>query len=138
MGYSGSCATGRICYGHSNARAGYGYSRGLSGKVGYSLSMPKSYGTDVNLDSYLMRGRQGIAGYVDSLIKSSLASLRTEYSYPAQKKEELYKNQEIMAGNELIMINTGREKLGVMIPSVPVYDLSSMRRPSIKLEARLN
>ena len=138
MGYSSTYAAGRINYGNSNARAGYGYSRGLSGRVGYSLAMPKSYGTDINMDSYLLRGKRGIAGYVKNLIKYSLASLKTGYSYPGQKKPEMYKVQEMMQGYELKMIKAGGGKLGAMIPDVPTYDLSSMRRPVSSLERRLN
>ncbi len=137
MGYSNSYATVKGNYSNSSARAGYGYSRGLTRRVSYSLAMPKSYGTDVNLDSYLMRGRKGIAGYVDNLVKYSLASLNTGYSYPGQKKQELYKVQEMMKNYEIRMIKGGG-KLGAMIPDVPMYDLSSMRRPVSNLERRLN
>ena len=139
MGYPNSYATGNGNYSNSSARPGYGYSRGLSGRVSYSLAMPKSYGTDVNLTSYLMRGRKGIAGYVGNLIKYSLASLKTGYSYPGQKKQELYKVQEMMKNYEFKMIKGGGGgKLGAMIPDVSMYDLQSTRRPVSNLERRLN
>lgn len=136
MGYSSSYTVGKGNYSNSSARAGYGYSGGLSGRMSYSLAMPKSYGTDVNLDSYLMRGGKGIAGYVGNLIKYSLASLKTGYSYPGQKKQELYKVQEMMKNYELKKLGGG--KLGAMIPDIPMYDLSSTRRPVSSLEKRLN
>ena len=138
MGYSSSYSTQGISYRNGNAKSSYGYGKGLSGRLSYSLVMPKTYGTDVNLDSYLMRGIRGIAGYVKNLIKYSLASMRTGYSYPGQKKQELYKVQEMMKNYELKMIKAGAGKPGVMIPNFPRYDLPSMRRPVINLEARLN
>jgi len=134
MGYSKPYATQGTSYGSGNARDGYG--RGLSGRVSYGLVMPKSYGTDVNLDSYLMRGRKGIAGYVGNLIKYSLASLKAGYSYLGQKKQELYKVEEMMRNYELKKLGGG--KLGAMIPDVPMYDLQSTRRPVSSLEKRLN
>src|SRR3989338_9061992 len=136
MGYSSSYATGKGNYSNSSARTCYGYSRGLTGRVSYNLAMPKSYGTDVNLDSYLMRGGKGIAGYVGNLIKYSLASLKAGYSYLGQKKQELYKAEEMMRNYELKKLGGG--KLGAMIPDVPMYDLQSTRRPVSSLEKRLN
>ena len=136
MGYSSSYAAGRINYSHSNARGGYGYSRSLSSGLGYSLAMPKSYGTDVDLKSYLGKSRLGLAGYVNNLLKYSLGNARANYLYPAQKKQELYKVEEMMRNYELKKLGGG--KLGAMIPNIPMYDLSSARRPVSNLERRLN
>ncbi len=103
----------------------------------YSLAMPKSYGTDVNLDSYLMKGRKGIASYVGNLIKYSLASLKTGYSYLGQKKQELYKVQEMMKNYELKKVGTMGSP-GLSMPQVSIYDLQSTRRPVSNLERMLN
>jgi hypothetical protein len=137
MGFSYAGESGKGNYGNSNARAGYGYSRGLSGRVSYSLAMPKNYGTDVNLDSYLMRGRKGISGYVGNLIKCSLASLKAGYSYLGQKKQELYKVEELMRNYELKKVGTMGNP-GLIMPQVSMYDLSSARMPVSNLERRLN
>ena len=138
MGYSSVYATGMGNYRNGSAKGSYGYSGGFSGRLSYRLVMPKSYGTDVNLDSYLRRNSRGLAGYVKNLIRYSLGSLKTGYSYLGRKKKELYKVQEMMKNYELKMVNGSGGKLGIMIPNVPMYDLSSMRRPVINLEARLN
>lgn len=113
---------------YSHASRGSGY--------GYSLAMPKSYGTDTHMESYLMKGKKGLAGYVDNFVRYSLGSIKAGYSYSAPKKEEFYKAQEMMKNYELKLFGGGG--LGVMMPAVQMYDLSSMRRPVLNLEKRLN
>lgn len=138
MGDSNSYLSSGSTYRKGSA-AGYGYSKGLSGILSYSIAMPKSYGTDIHFDSYLGRGKKGIAGYVDSLIKHSFTSLKNSYFYPIQKKEEPYKTKEMLKNYDLKMIKgCVSGKLGLMIPNVPIYDLPSMKRPVTKLETRLN
>ena len=134
MGYSCSSASGRIGYGNSNARGNYGYSRGLSGRVSYSLAMPKAYGTELSMDSYLVRGKKGIEGYAENLNKYSMGNVKPGYSYPLPRKQEPYKILEMMKNYDFKMIKT----LGVMGLNVSVYDLPSMRRPISNIESRLN
>lgn len=136
MGYPSSYATGKGNYSNSSARGSYGYSRNPSSGLGYSLAMPKSYGTDVDLKSYLNKNKIGLAGYVNNLLKYSLGNARANYLYPAQKKQELYKVEEMMRNYELKKLGGG--KLGAMISNIPMYDLSSTRRPVSNLEKRLN
>lgn len=136
MGYSNSYTTQGTGYRNGNARRGYGYSRNSSSGPGYSLAMPKSYGTDVDLKSYLGKSRLGLAGYVNNLLKYSVGNVRANYLYPAQKKQELYKVEKLMRNYELKILSGG--KTGAMVPNVPMYDLSSARMPVSNLEKRLN
>ena len=136
MGYSSSYARQGISYGNGNASRGYSYSRSFHPGLGYSLAMPKSYGTDVDLKSYLGRSRLGLAGYVNNLLKYSVGNVRANYLYPAQKKQELYKVEKVMRNYELKILGGG--KPGAMVPNVPMYDLSSARVPVSNLEKRLN
>jgi len=132
MGYSTSGIASRT------ANSSYGYSNGLSGKVSYSLAMPKSYGADINLDGYLKRNKSGIDGYVNNLIKYSSENLKSGYLYPRQKKEELYKVQEMMKNYDLKLLRNFSAGTGGAGLGMTIYDLPSMRRPVINLEARLN
>jgi hypothetical protein len=136
MGFSYAGESGKGNYGNGNARNSYSYSRSLSSGPGYSLAMPKSYGTDVDLKSYLGRSRLGLAGYVNNLLKYSVGNVRANYLYPAQKKQELYKVEKVMRNYELKILGGG--KPGAMVPNVPMYDLSSARVPVSNLEKRLN
>lgn len=125
MGYSISCRGGVAggCYGY----------KGLSGRVAYSLAMPKSYGTDVNIDSYLHKAKKGLDGYVANLAKYA-ATLTEKAFYPKQeKKDDSYKIREM-----ILNYDPKRMKGGATMPATPEYDLPSMRRPVIRLEGVLN
>lgn len=109
---------------------GYGY-KGLVGRISYHLAMPKAYGTDVNTDIYLHKAKKGLDGYVANLANYA-ATLAEIAFYPKEKKrDDSYEIREM-----ILNYDPKAMKGGAVI--LPIYDLPSMRRPVIRLEAVLN
>ena len=115
------------CYRRHHSRGNYGY-RGSSSKLTYSLAMPKSYGTDIDLNSYLRKSWQGISGYAGDLFKYMKLNSVLGGFYPKHRQDNLYKFLD-----KDIRYNTKLQKA-----NLPPYDLSSMRRPVFDLEEALN
>lgn len=102
--------------------------------MSYKLAMPESYGTDVNFDNYLHKAKKGLDGYVANLARYS-ATLMENNFYPKQKKkDDPYKIREMVLNYDPKIMKGG----AVVMPTTPKYDLPSMRRPVIRLEAVLN
>lgn len=115
------------CYRRHHSRGNYGY-RGSSSKLTYSLAMPKSYGNDIDLDSYLGKSKQGLSGYVNAFLKNAKLDSVFGGVYPKHRQNNLYKFLD-----KNIRYNTKLQKA-----NLPPYDLSSMRRPVFDLEEALN
>lgn len=90
--------------------------------------MPKSYGNDIDLDSYLGKSKQGLSGYVNAFLKNAKLDSVFGGVYPKHRQNNLYKFLD-----KNIRYNTKLQKA-----NLPPYDLSSMRRPVFDLEEALN
>jgi hypothetical protein len=119
-----------VSYLGASGKTSYGYSRNLASELGYSLAMPKSYGTDVHLQSYLGRIKTGLAGYVSNLLRYAMLNSTAEF-YPAKKTADHYKIMDKIKNYEL-------KSPGLITPENSMYDLPSMRRAVMNLEKRLS
>ena len=112
---------------------GYGYpssSRGL----GYRLvDVNKSYGTNINVNSYVGKGKDGLAGYVASLFGDTASLISSFYPLQKKKENELYIGGDVRTKYELGMLK--KRKQGLV--KVDEYDLGSMKNPVTDLEAKL-
>ena len=115
----------------NHARGDYGYSRSLSKGLGYQLiDVNGSYGTDLELKRYLRRGKEGLAGYADNLLRYAALNSRAGGFYPAPKKNDLYKLREKMLKYELKQV----AGLTMITPKMQIYDLASRKKPLMNLE----
>ena len=106
----------------------YGYVRSLAGRVSYSLVMPKAYGCDVDLNSYLGISGKGLAGYVNSHFSDAMQNFGAQAFYPVQKQVDFYKQINKRTDYD------SRFRKDDLLP----YDLPSMRRPVLRLERMMS